>query len=120
MYTKYFIAIFLILLSFYSTNSCFAQSAYPNYSAMSLDHTLTNFVEAHTYASVNNYKYMAPPEEDTSESHDYPCPPELKKDLNKLSRLYNTKNLKAYRKALNKIEKKYTESPPDIDTEIKK
>jgi hypothetical protein len=118
MFIKYLIAI--LLLSFFCSKSCIAQSAYPNYSAMRLDHTITNFMDAHTYSSMSNNKYMAPPAEDLYGPHDYPCHPELKKDLNKLSQLYNTKNLKSYKKSLNKIEKKYIDSPIEIKTESKK
>lgn len=120
MYTKFFIATILVFLSTYYPNATLAQSSYPNYSAMSLDQTLTNFIEAHTYAAVNNYPYMSPPQEDMYEEQDYPCPTELKKDLNRLARLYNTKNLKAYKKALNKLEQKYMDSPPKIENESKK
>lgn len=120
MYTKYFIATILVFLSIYYSNTGFAQSSYPNYSAMSLDQTLTNFMEAHTYAAVNNYPYMSPPQEDVYEGYDHPCPPELKKDLNRLARLYNTKNLKVYKKTLNKLEQKYIDSPPKIENESKK
>jgi hypothetical protein len=116
MYTKYFIAIILILLLLWYSNTAFAQSSYPNYSAMSLDRTLTNFVDAHTYAAVNNAPYMAPPESDIEDGDDYPCPTELKQDLNRLARLYNTKNLKTYKKALNKLEQKYIDSPSKLQT----
>lgn len=120
MYTKYFIATLLVVLSICDNNKCWSQSAYPNNSAMHLDQTLTYFMQADTYAAANNHMYMFPPQEDIYERYYHPCPPELKQDLNKLSRLYKTGNLKAYKKALNKLEQKYTDPPPQVKDKLKK